>query len=154
MSDAITRSVDHLRPWMPWIAYEPATLQDRIALIRQWRSEWEEGGDSTLGIFHDGAVVGGTGLHRRGDPHTLEIGYWIHVDHLRRGFATEAARALTEVALEIPEIDEVRIRHDKANRASAKIPRTLGYSLAGEHEVKKEAPAWSGILVVWAKGRT
>ena len=153
LAEAIEDSLDHLRPWMPWASDKPSTPVDRIALIRQWRADWEKGGDSFLGIFRQGEVVGGTGLHRSDSPDTVEIGYWIHVDHLRRGYATEATRALTEAAFEMPGIDCVQIRHDKANAASEGIPRSLGFTRLGERTVKKVAPAWSGRLVVWVKHR-
>ena len=37
----------------------------------------------------DDAVVGGCGLHGRLDEHGLEIGYWVHVDRIGQGLATE-----------------------------------------------------------------
>ena len=54
--------------------------------------------DYEYGVFlADGSVVGGCGLHRRIGPSALEIGYWVHVAHTRRGIATAAAGALTAV---------------------------------------------------------
>ena len=32
MHDAVTESIEHLRPWMPWIADEPVTVEQRRAL--------------------------------------------------------------------------------------------------------------------------
>ena len=153
LAEAIEESLDHLRPWMPWAFSEPSTLEDRIDRIRKWRTDWEKGGDSVLGIFRMGTVIGSTGLHRRDRPDTVEIGYWVHADHLRRGYATEVAGALTEAAFEIPGIDRVQIRHDKANTASAGIPRSLGFTWVGEDDVEKMAPADSGVRVVWVKHR-
>lgn len=153
LSLAIEESLDHLRPWMPWIVHEPATLEERVALIRKWRSEWEEGGDSVVGIFHDGSVVGGSGLHRRGAEGTVEIGYWIHVNHVRQGYATETARALTEAAFTNPSIAVVEIRHDKANLASAGIPKRLGFTRIGEARDEITAPAEIGVDVRWVKYR-
>jgi ribosomal-protein-serine acetyltransferase len=139
---------------MPWAYLEPSPLDDRIALIRKWRADRRAGGDSVLGIFREGAVVGSTGLHRRDRPDTVEIGYWIHVDHLRRGYATEVAKALTEAAFGTPDIDRVEIRHDEANTASAGIPRKLGFTRTGVQTVDKAAPAWTGELVIWVKERS
>ena len=53
---------------------------------------WTSGSGYEYGIFlPDGALVGGCGLHRRIGPSALEIGYWVHVAHTRRGIATASA---------------------------------------------------------------
>lgn len=149
LSGAITASLEHLRPWMPWISAEPVSLADRVALIDQWRIEWEGGGDAVIGAFLDGAVVGSTGLHRRRGPGVLEIGYWVHGDHTRKGFATEIAASLTNVAFTVPDIERVEIHHDKANIASSGVPRRLGYTLADETQVSVTSPGEVGIDCRW-----
>lgn len=134
---------------MPWIAHEPSNLESRLALIDQWRNGWELGGDSTLGVFRDDVVVGGAGLHRRVGPNAVEIGYWIHVDHLRNGYATQAAEALMIAAFEVAGIDRVEIHHDKANIASAGVPRRLGFTLVGETPAGVTAPGEIGVDCQW-----
>jgi RimJ/RimL family protein N-acetyltransferase len=84
LSEAIADSLDHLRPWMPWVAHEPLSLTDRQALIDSWEQEWLAGGDLLMGVFVDGAVSGGCGLHRRIGPGGLEIGYWTARRSLRQ----------------------------------------------------------------------
>jgi RimJ/RimL family protein N-acetyltransferase len=148
---AITRNIEHLRPWMPWIAQEPLRRRERIALIRSWDEGWDAGGDAVYGMFLDGQIVGGCGLHNRHAADTLEIGYWVDKDHVGRGYATEAARALTDVALAAPGIDRVEIRHDRANLTSERVPARLRYERIGEVEVEPSAPAETGIHVVWAR---
>jgi RimJ/RimL family protein N-acetyltransferase len=149
LDQAIAASADHLRPWMRWMAEEPQTLEQRRALIRGWEDEWSKGGDAYLGIFIDGSVAGSCGLHRRRGPNALEIGYWVQAAFLRRGLATVAAALLTDAALSVPEITHVEIHHDKANAASAGVPRRLGYRFIGEEPDGVQAPAEEGIDVVW-----
>ena len=153
LSAAVTANLEHLRPWMPWIAVEPATLVDRLALIAQWQTEWERGGDAVIGAFLDGAVVGSTGFHRRRGPGALEIGYWVHVDHTRKGYATEIAASLTSAAFTVPDIERVEIHHDKANIASAGVPRSLGYTFAGETLDAVTSPGEVGIDCRWVVQR-
>jgi RimJ/RimL family protein N-acetyltransferase len=153
LSAVIEASLDHLRPWMPWAALEPSTLEQRRALIRRWDNEWKQGGDSVLGVFHDGAVVGGSGLHQRVGPSGVEIGYWIHVDHIRRGYATEAAGALTRAAFDLAGIDRVEIHHDKANCASSAVAGRLGFILVSERPEEIEAPGEAGIGCRWVVTR-
>jgi RimJ/RimL family protein N-acetyltransferase len=148
----VSRNLEHLRPWMPWVANEPLTDEQRLALLERWDRERVQGGDAVFGIFLDGEIVGGAGLHRRRGPHGLEIGYWVDRDHLGRGIATEAAGLLTEAALGVPGITFVEIHHDKANVASAKVPERLGYRFVGEAPDQIKAPGEVGIDCTWRKG--
>jgi ribosomal-protein-serine acetyltransferase len=149
LAGAIATSIDHLRPWMPWIASEPLHIDSRVGLIDRWRLDWEAGGDVVLGAFLTGTIVGGCGLHRRAGADTLEIGYWIHVDHVRCGLATELGATLTTAAFEEPGIEFVEIHHDKANTASAGVPRALGYAFEGERPDEIAAPGEVGIDCSW-----
>lgn len=149
LARAITESLDHLLPWMPWAAFEPTSIDDRTALIRRWRADAEAGGDVVYGVFLDGEPIGGTGFHRRRGPNTLEIGYWIHAGHVRRGYATELARALTTTAFELDGIDHVEIHHDRANVASGAVPRTLDYRLVSVARRSIDAPGECGVDCGW-----
>lgn len=146
---AVAESADHLRPWMAWIAAEPLPLERRRAMIDEWEREWSRGGDAVLGVFVDGQVAGGCGLHRRIGAGGLEIGYWIHPRFLRQGLATRAAGLLTDAAFAVRGISRVEIHHDKANQASAGVPRKLGFEWLGEAPDAPEAPGDLGIEWRW-----
>ena len=75
---AIEESLEHLRPWMPWIADEPKPLAEREAMLREWEAERLAGTDEFIAVWLDGELVGSSGLHRRIGPGGVEIGYWIH----------------------------------------------------------------------------
>jgi ribosomal-protein-serine acetyltransferase len=149
LSDAVAESSEHLRPWMAWIAEEPLTLGQRRSMLIKFERDWRDGGDAMLGMFFDGRVVGGCGLHRRIARNGLELGYWVHPYFTRRGFATTAARLLTDTAFTLPGITHVEIHHDKANVASAGVPRRLGFSLLAEAPDEIEAPGEFGIECQW-----
>lgn len=150
---AVLASIEHLRPWMPWIAAEPLSVQDRIGLFERWDREWNDGGDLVVGIFQDGVVVGGSGLHTRRGPGVLEIGYWVHVDHGGQGIATEASAALTTAAFAVDGIERVEIHHDKANVASSGVPRRLGYTLVDETANAITSPGEVGVDCRWVMSR-
>lgn len=150
---AVAESIDHLRPWMPWVAHEPLTGEQRRALIAEWDQGWDAGGDAVYGVFLDGAVVGGCGLHVRSGPGVRDIGYWIHVDHVGRGFATAVARGLTDAAFTLQQITAVDIHHDQANRASAGVPRRLGFRRISEQPDAVSAPAEAGVDCTWRMTR-
>jgi RimJ/RimL family protein N-acetyltransferase len=148
---AVQFSQAELRSWMPW-ASAPATLASVEEFLAGLRDQ--AGTDLSLGfgLFDAGGeVVGGFGLHGRRGPGTLEIGYWVRSDRTGRGYATAAARRLTDAAFEcFSDVDRVEIRCDPANRASAAIPPKLGYALDREEVVPIEAAAQTGRQLVWA----
>lgn len=130
---AIDASLEHLLPWMPWARDEPEPLARKVARLRRFRGNFDLGNDYVYGIFaaDESEVRGGCGLHRRCSEHGLEIGYWIHANHINRGLATEIAAALTRVAFAVHGMDRVEIHCDPENVRSAAVPRKLGYM----HEV-------------------
>jgi len=130
LKDAVDTSLDHLRPWMPWAADEPQSLEQKVELLRQFRGKFDLGHDYVYGIFNrdESAVVGGTGLHTRVDHASFEIGYWIRGDAAGQGLCTEATAALTRVAFDVTAIERIEIRVDPANEASRAIPRKLRYT--------------------------
>lgn len=133
MKAAIEASVEHLKPYMPWAYNEPEEIEKKIERIRRWRSLFDRGEDFVYGIFSadESRVVGGTGLHTRVGEGAREIGYWIHVAEIGKGFATEISAALTRVAFEIDGVKRVEIHCDPRNLASANVARKLGYTHEG-----------------------
>jgi RimJ/RimL family protein N-acetyltransferase len=129
LKDAIDSSLDHLRPWMPWAAHEPTSLDAKVELLRQFRGRFDLGEDFVYGIFDrdETEVVGGAGLHTRIGSDGLEIGYWIRASRIGAGLATEMTAALTRVAFEVFSVDRVEIRVDPVNERSARIPLKLGF---------------------------
>jgi ribosomal-protein-serine acetyltransferase len=134
---------------MAWMADEPLPLDRRKAMINEWEREWGQGGDVLLGVFLDGGIAGSCGLHRRVGPDGLEIGYWIHPAFLRCGVATRVGKVLTDAGLGVPGITRIEIHHDKANQASAGIPRSLGFEWLDETQVEPVAPAETGVEWRW-----
>ena len=152
---AVRVSLAHLRPWMAWAGDDaPSEPIQRAQLLEAARS-WDDGREYRYAVLdpEGGELLGLCSLHRRIGPGGLEIGYWVHVDHVGRGVATAAARALTELALALPDIDRVEIRCDEANRASAAIPRKLGYRLDRVDDKEVGAPGESGRNMVWVFDR-
>lgn len=128
---AIDGSLDHLRRWIPWAVQEPASLEETRERLRGFASRFEAGEDFAYGVFEkdESEVLGGSGLHARIGVGGLEIGYWIRADRTRMGYATETARALTDVALGAPGIERIQIQCDPTNVGSRRVPEKLGYRL-------------------------
>lgn len=126
---AIDASLDHLRPWMPWAEDEPQDLSAKVERLRSWRGKFDLDRDFVYGIFDpdEKDVLGSSGLHTRVGEGAREIGYWIHVDYINQGLATEVAAALTKVAFEVDGVLRVEIHCDPQNVRSAAVPRKLGF---------------------------
>ncbi|MEU9133911.1 GNAT family N-acetyltransferase [Kitasatospora sp. NPDC048540] len=155
VNEAVRANLAHLRPWMPW-AQEPPNLQHSIEMCRAGEEVWDQGTDFMYLVGLDarpGSVVGAFGLHGRIGPGALEIGYWVDVDHVGRGIATAAARALTGAALALPGIERVEIHCDESNTASAAVPRKLGYRLDRVRDAEITAPSETGRNLVWIMER-
>jgi len=128
LAEVVPRNMAHLERYMEWIAFEPQTVEQRVAWIDRVSEQFDAGEDYTLGIFApDGALLGGTGFHVRTDPDRVAIGYWIDKDHEGKGLVTEASAALTLVALEVVGAPLVAIEHAPTNIRSAAIPQRLGF---------------------------
>jgi len=155
LAAAVAESLEHLRPWMWWVADEPLDGEARRRMLTANERDWAAGGDAVYGMFErsagggPGTVVGGCGLHRRRGPDVLEVGYWVHAAHLGRGLATEASRGLTDAAFAQPGIVRVEIHHDRANGRSRAVPERLGFTFAGESPDTAHAPAEVGIDCAW-----
>lgn len=134
LNRAVAESREHLLPWMPWARDDPMDVPGRQDWIREMASVAAAGGDRLYGAFIAGEVVGACGLHRRVGPRALEIGYWVHVDHVRRGIATALVRSLVPIAFADPAIEWVEIRHEPANPPSGEVARKAGFTRAGEAE--------------------
>lgn len=129
LKEAVDSSLEHLRPWMPWAGREPQTIAEKVELLRAFRGQFDGDEDYVYGVFAEDEtrLLGGTGLHPRGGPGSLEIGYFVRADSLRRGIATEIAAVLTRVAFELCGVERVDIQIDPENARSAGVPRKLGF---------------------------
>jgi RimJ/RimL family protein N-acetyltransferase len=105
-------------------------MDERVELLRRFRGQFDLNQDFVYGIFNpdETGVLGGTGLHTRVGEGAREIGYWIHVDFINRGLATESTAALTKVAFEVDKVRWVEIHCDPENIRSAIIPEKLSFT--------------------------
>ena len=149
---AVTESLEHLRPWMPWAAdYSRASAEEYLA--RSIKG-WDEGTEYNYAILTGDALAGrvlagSIGLMTRCGPGGLEIGYWVRSAYTGRGLATAATEALVGQAFGLPGVDWVEIVHDELNVASGQIPRKLGFTEAGRRPLDLPSPSGTGTGVVW-----
>lgn len=135
----LEQNVDHLRHWIPAAVYSPAPLEELEARLNTYAADFQADRAWRYATFlaESGDLIGETSLFPRSagervpleDADRVEIGYWLRVDVLGRGYATEAAQALLGAASQLPALRCVEIRCDSRNVRSADVPRRLGFSL-------------------------
>lgn len=129
---AIDGSSAHLRPWLPWVDHHRSE-RDSEAYARRAAGQWMTREDLTVAILEPGGrIVGGSGLHRIDwAARSFEIGYWLAVDAVGRGYATETSALLAALAFARLGARRVEIRCRADNHRSAAVPRRLGFALEG-----------------------
>ena len=130
LNEKTNNSKAHLLPWLPWANEAPFTLDVQIDTIRRMRYMFDSDQDYTMGIFdkESGELYGGSGLHKVSNQE-FHIGYWIAIEHQKKGIITETVKALTQVGLLIKHLDFVQVGNAKENFASRAIPEKLGFKL-------------------------
>jgi RimJ/RimL family protein N-acetyltransferase len=116
-----------------YIPYAPRTrteVAQRLAEPERTRSVIEKEGDVlslAVTLADSGQLIGDVILVYRSEEHRSgEIGYAFHPDYHGRGYATETARALLELAFDGLGLHRVIARIDERNTASAAVLRRLG----------------------------
>jgi RimJ/RimL family protein N-acetyltransferase len=150
LADSVTEGLEPLKPWMPWVHFEPEAFEEKVKRLKRFRGEFDLGQDYVYGIFNkdETRLLGGTGLHTRLSESELEIGYWMHKDFINQGLTTESTAALVKVAFEVIHIHRIEIHCDPANVASAAIPRKLGFTHEGTLRAKTPfIGRWSDSMI-------
>jgi RimJ/RimL family protein N-acetyltransferase len=150
LAESVSESLEHLRPWMPWVHSEPEPFEEKVQRLKRFRGQFDLGQDFVYGIFNpeNTKLLGGTGLHTRLSDSELEIGYWIHKDFINQGLVTESTAALVKVAFEVIRVHRIEIHCDPGNTASAAIPRKLGFTHEGTLRAKTRfLDVWSDSMI-------
>lgn len=115
----MTRRLPH-----PYLAEHATEFVDALA------AQTTHGGDAVYLIEHLHSPVGIVGIDWR-DAASPELGYWLGCAHWGRGFATEAARAVIDVAFDDHAIEHIVSGARVANPASRNILEKCGFQWVG-----------------------
>lgn len=131
--DAVSESVEHLKPWMPW-AHSPVTLENEEALARRAHASFLAREDMMLLLFEkrSNKLIGGSGLHRFDwNVPRFELGYWVRVGYQGAGYISEAVNGITRFAFEILSAERVEIHMDDRNIRSWRVAERCNFKLEG-----------------------
>jgi RimJ/RimL family protein N-acetyltransferase len=113
----------------PW----PYALADAADFLERPRGAEDA---AFLIVSHEGEtprIVGGIALERAGQG-AATLGYWLTPDAWGRGYATEAAAMMLEIARHAYGVARVEAAHHLDNPASRRVLERLGFA-----EVRREA---------------
>jgi len=93
-----------------------------------------------------GRLVGDVGLSpAEGEPGVIKVGYTIAPEFQRRGYATEAVKALVWYAMETLGAEVVRAYADAANVPSIRVAEKVGMKLVERIEEPYGDEIWFGV---------
>jgi [ribosomal protein S5]-alanine N-acetyltransferase len=97
------------------------------------RAEWEKGEQYVFAITlrGGGELCGCIGLKVALRHERAELGYWIGVPFWKKGYCTEAARAVVRFAFENLKLNCVNAHHFVRNAASGRVLQKAGMSYEG-----------------------
>lgn len=132
-----SRLADGLLEFFAWMTPEQrAAYEAKVAADPWWRAYW---------IVHKAKniVIGTCGF--KGPPDaagTVEIAYGIVPDYQCRGYATQAAGALTAHALACPDVQTAIAHTLPEPNASTRVLQKCGYRFAGQVIDPEDGPVW------------
>jgi [ribosomal protein S5]-alanine N-acetyltransferase len=94
---------------------------------------WELGSGLTLAMTlkDSGQVIGAIGLTINKDHCRAEMGYWTAVPHWKKGYCTEAARALLDYGFTELKLNRIYAFYLVRNPASGKVMQKIGMKHEG-----------------------
>ncbi|CAM5415278.1 GNAT family N-acetyltransferase [Leifsonia shinshuensis] len=126
---------EEVRRGLDWPLRTPRQAHEHL-LARTTHTSLSEPGDLlVLAVEHDGRVIGDVSLHLRtvaAETRVVEIGWLQLTSEGGRGYATEAARAMLDLAFGEVGACLVTAVVDRSNLSSARLALRLGFRLAGE----------------------
>jgi ribosomal-protein-serine acetyltransferase len=140
---AVDTSRAHLERWLPWVPFNPDP-----------EASWRYCDASAVDWDHTRALrfairermtrrfLGVIGLESLAHLHqSADLGYWLRVDGVRRGYMTEAARTILAWAFGPLNVHRIRVAAATGNEASLGVIRRLGFQFEG---VAREAERCQG----------
>jgi RimJ/RimL family protein N-acetyltransferase len=140
LGPVLEANVAHLGPWIPAHVVTPVPLPKLAERLAGFADDFAAGRSYRYALLTlDGTrILGEVDLFPRAatgrvplcDADHVELGYWLDAAVTGQGLATEATRALLDVASTLPGMTHAEIRCDVANTPSAAVPQRLGFQLA------------------------
>lgn len=121
----------HLRPWLSWV---DGTLKEEHSLeyIRAARQEQYDQKSIAFGIFKEGRLIGGIGMHHWDRQlKKAQIGYWLVKDQEGLGILNMCAKTVFRYLFEQLQLNKIELHHLPGNARSAAVAQRLHFRIEG-----------------------
>lgn len=147
----IVQEHPEITEFMGW--YPPKKIEDTQKYIQKVTDQFPAP-SVVWSIFYKGefaGVIGYEDLERKYNEVRIdcaEIGYWLSPKFHRKGFMTEAARAVLAFGFETLKLHRVIVKHVVENGASRRVIEKLGFRFVGvlEKEFEKNGK-WHNVAL-------
>ena len=121
----------YLRQWLSWVDKQQGP-QDSLQFIEGARNDNQAGVALTLGIEHQGDIVGVITFHKIDNANRkTSIGYWLSSSHQGKGIVSNSCARLIEHAFTDLGLNRVNIRAAEDNIRSRRVAERLGLVYEG-----------------------
>jgi ribosomal-protein-serine acetyltransferase len=129
--NVINTSRSHLHPFLEWVD-KTTKPEHSLQFIQQSLHEMNTQESLALGIFHNGKIIGGVGMHKW-DLATkrAQIGYWIGKEYEGQGMVYGCLVKFIDFLFEKIGLNKIEIHFIPANLRSAKLANRLGFKTEG-----------------------
>lgn len=136
---ANNRQIAEMLAYMPF----PYTEADAEQFVKDTQLRVRPGCNYAIALAGTGAFIGCAGIHPGQDGHPgqngLELGYWIGKRYWGKGYATEVAQALVDLAFRVTEIEKMYASCRVINDASRRVIHKCGFQYAGQGTLDSRA---------------
>lgn len=134
--DALSRLANNSRvatmvPRMPY----PYTRADAAKFVNSGKGGATGNCVYAITMADTGDFLGCIGLDPQDDETTLELGYWLGQPHWNRGYATEAAQAVIDMAFRTRDIAQIDACCRVTNHPSRRVTQKCGFKYQGRGTV-------------------
>jgi RimJ/RimL family protein N-acetyltransferase len=127
MVEAALESIAEVQPWMPWCssAFDEKAAESWIN--DQIRSRENKSAFEFALFSESGTYLGGGGVNNIDDENNkANVGYWIRSSQIRKGYGTEALKALVEWARGKTELNRLEVVAAIGNLPSQRVAEKAG----------------------------
>lgn len=113
----------------------PSKMEELEEPYQRNIKSWREGFEYSFAIDDKatGEFIGRVGIRKEKPRSTWSIGYWIHPDKQRKGYAKECAAAIVSFGFNNLNAKTITSAHAVWNHASKRVIESLGMRFVGEN---------------------
>jgi ribosomal-protein-serine acetyltransferase len=121
----------HLRPWLIWV---DGTQKEEHSLeyIRAARQEQYDQQSVAFGIFKQGTLIGGLGMHQWDQRlRKAQVGYWLVKSEEGKGILSLCARVFLDYLFDQLQLNKIELHYLPGNVRSGAVAARLGFTVEG-----------------------